>query len=92
MIPIVAYLYSFFSKLLIASQCPDKSEKGIASALKMSSYVTRDYSLALRHFSAAKIAVNLALIKETDLKLKGVNTGNTDDGQLLKELVFRLMH
>jgi DNA polymerase-3 subunit delta len=92
MIPMVAYLYSFFSKLLVASQSVDKSEKGIASVLKMSPYVARDYSLALRQFSASKIVENISLIKETDLKLKGVNANNVDEGQLLKELVYRLMH
>lgn len=91
-IPVVAYLYSFFSKLLAASQLTDKNDKAIASSLKVSPYAVRDYSLALRQFSPLKIIDNISLLKDTDLKLKGVNTGAETDGQLFRELVYRIMH
>lgn len=91
-IPMVAYLYSFFSKVLLASQASDKSEKGLASALKVSPYVIRDYSLALQQFSPDRILRNISLLKEADLKLKGVNTGSTNEGQILRELIYRLIH
>jgi DNA polymerase-3 subunit delta len=89
---VVAYLFSFFSKLLAASQLTDKNDKAIASSLKVSPYAVRDYSLALRQFSPIKIISNISLLKETDLKLKGVNTGAETDGQLFRELVYRIMH
>lgn len=92
MIPIVAYLYSFFSKVLMASQAADKSEKGLASALKVSPYAIRDYSLALQQFPLDLILRNISLLKEADLKLKGVNTGSTTEGQIFRELIYQLMH
>lgn len=92
MILIVAFLYSFFSKLLLATQAADKSEKGLATALKVSPYAIRDYSLALRQYPPVKILDNISLLKETDLKLKGVNSGSADEGQILRELVYRLMN
>lgn len=91
-IPVVAFLFSFFSKLLVASQVNDKSEKSLASVLKVSPYAIRDYSLALRQYPQAKLLNNISLLKETDLKLKGVNSGSETDGQLFRELVYRLMH
>ncbi len=91
MIPAVAYLYSFFSKLLIANHLTDKSDKGLVSELKVSPYAVRDYSLALRRYSSAKVIDSIAYIKEADLKLKGVNTGASDDGQIFRELVWRIM-
>lgn len=91
-IPVVAFLYSFFSKLLIASGAPDKSDKGLLSVLKISPYAIRDYTLALRYYPAPKIAANISYLKETDLKLKGVNAGSADEGQLLRELIYRLMN
>ena len=91
-IPVVAFLYSFFSKLLVASQVADKSEKGIASELKLSPYAVRDYASALRHFPTVKITDNIAALRDADLKLKGVNTGSTEDGQIFRELVWRLLH
>ena len=92
MIPVVAFLYAFFSKLLMASQVADKSEKGLASELKVSPYALRDYTLALRQFPLPKIIDNLASIKDADLKLKGVNTGSADEGQIFRELVWRIMN
>ena len=91
-IPVVAFLFSFFSKLLVASQVPDKNERSLASVLKVSPYAIRDYSLALRQFHASKILENITLLKEADLRLKGVNSGSETDGQLFRELVYRLMH
>jgi DNA polymerase-3 subunit delta len=91
-IPIVAYLYSFFSKLLIASQTTDKSEKGLASELKVSPYAVRDYSMALRQYPLPKIIDSISFIKDADLRSKGVNTGSGGDGQIIRELVWRLMH
>jgi DNA polymerase III subunit delta len=92
MIPVVAFLYSFFSKLLMAAQVADKSEKGLASELKVSPYALRDYTLALRQFPLPKIIDNLASIKDADLRLKGVNTGSADEGQIFRELVWRIMN
>lgn len=92
MIPVVAYLFSFFSKLLAATQAADKSDKGLVSALKISPYSARDYSLALRMYSPDKIIENISSIKEADLKLKGVNSGADTEGQIFRELVYRIMH
>jgi DNA polymerase III subunit delta len=91
-IPAVAYLYSFFSKLLMATQVTDKSEKGIASELKMSPYAARDYTLALRQYHPQKIMDNISSLKEADLKLKGVNVVSSEDGQTFRELIWRLMN
>lgn len=91
-IPVVAFLFSFFSKLLLASQVPDKSDRSLASALKVSPYAVRDYSAALRQFSVGKILHNISALKDADLKLKGVNSGSQTNGQLFRELVYRLMH
>jgi len=88
---LVAFLYSFFSKLLIAHSSSDRSEKGIANALKISPYVVRDYSTALSNYSLPKVINGISLLKQADLKLKGVDSGSEGEGQILKELVFRLM-
>jgi DNA polymerase III subunit delta len=92
MIPVVAYLFSFFSKLLAATQAPDKSDRGLVAALKISPYSAKDYSLALRQYSPEKIIDNISYIKDADLKLKGVNSGSDTEGQIFRELVYRIMH
>lgn len=92
MIPVVAFLYSFFSKLLAATECTDKSDKGLVSSLKISPYAAKDYLYALRQYPAEKIIYAIASLKEADLKLKGVNAGSDSEGQILRELIFRIVY
>ena len=91
-IPVVAYLYSFFSKLLAATQAPDKSDKGLVSAIRISPYAAKDYVLALRQFPPDKIINTISCLKEADLKLKGVNSGSDTEGQIFRELIYRILH
>jgi len=90
-IPMVAVLYSFFSKLLVASTLSDTSDRALVAALKINPFAARDYSAAARRYSTAKIIENISLLKEADLKLKGVNSGSIEESEVLKELIFRLM-
>jgi DNA polymerase-3 subunit delta len=92
MIPVVAFLYSFFSKLLAASQVTDKSDRGLVSALKINPYAAKDYSYALRQYHTEKIIQTLSFLTEADLKLKGVNSGSDTEGQIFRELVYRIIY
>jgi DNA polymerase-3 subunit delta len=92
MIPVVAFLYSFFSKLLAASQSPDKSDKGLVSTLKISPYAAKDYVYALRQYPAEKIIHTISSLKEADLKLKGVNSGSDTEGQIFRELIYHIIY
>lgn len=90
-IPLVAFLYSFFSKLLVAHSTSDRSEKGLVTTLKISPFAVKDYSVALQYYPLNKVIDTITLLKQADLKLKGVDSGSEGEGQILKELVFRLM-
>ena len=90
-IPVVAYLFSFFSKVLAAHSLPDKSERGLLSGLRVSPYAVKEYALAMHRFSLEDLIRNIGLLKRADLKLKGVDTGNEGEGDILKELVFRMI-
>lgn len=90
-IPAVAFLYSLFSRLLTASVLDKKDEKTLISTLKISPFAAKDYSIALRHYSVPKLVNNIRLICEADLKLKGVDSGSASEGDIFRELVFRLM-
>jgi DNA polymerase-3 subunit delta len=90
-IPMVAFLYSFFSKLLIAASLPDKSEKSLVSNLKISPFAAREYSNALRSFSVQQLVAIIRLVKRADLQLKGVDAANQSEGQIVKELVVQIL-
>jgi DNA polymerase-3 subunit delta len=90
-IPLVAFLYSFFSKVLAAHSVGDRSSQGLTSALKISPYAAKDYVAALQRYPQQKTLEIISLLRQADLKLKGVNVGSEGEGQILKELVFRMM-
>lgn len=91
-IPIIATLYSFYSKLLIVYSTNDKSDRNLASVLRVNPYFVKDYITAARSYDIGQVINNIHYIKVADLKSKGVDNISATDGQLLKELVFKLIH
>jgi DNA polymerase-3 subunit delta len=91
MIMIVAVLYGFYAKLFALASASSKGESGAANALKINTYAMKDYTVALNKYPVRKLEECVLLIKEADLKLKGVNAGSSEEGQILKELVLRLL-
>ena len=55
-------------------------------------FFVRQYSEAATNYSFLKLRGILALLREYDLKVKGVNNNSTEDGQVLKELVYKILH
>ncbi len=92
LIMVVAFLFSFYSKLMLLAMASSKNGPDAGNALKISPYAMRDYSIALQKYPLGKLMENVSLLKEADLKLKGLNSGSTAEGQILKELVLRLIH
>ena len=90
-IPCVAFLYAFFSKLLLASTLPDQSVPALTRDLKIPPMAANDYATALKHYRTKQLKDHIGLIKDSDLRLKGFGSPGDDEGQILQELVFRLL-
>jgi DNA polymerase-3 subunit delta len=90
-IPTVAFLYSFFNKIMLSHGVGDRSSQGIAAALKISPYIAKDYLNAAQRYSLPKTLDTLSRLKEADLKLKGVGAGTEGESQILKQLVFCIL-
>ena len=91
-IPIIALLFSFYSKLLLVHQSTDKTERGLATLLKINPFFAKEYRVAAVNYPLAQVIRNIHFLRVADQHAKGVdNTGGTD-GQILKELVYKLMH
>jgi DNA polymerase-3 subunit delta len=63
----------------------------VVSALRISPYAARDYATGLKRFSAAEISRAVDALQRADLKLKGVDAGSASEGQIFRELAFRLV-
>jgi len=91
MVMVMANLNSYFSKVLKYHYLPNKNDA--AKELGVNPYFVKDYETAARTFNLNKTFDIIALLREYDLKSKGVDSsGNTTDGELLKELLFKMIH
>ena len=78
---------------MLAYYSPVKSEQGIADWLGQSTWqVKRNVLPAMRMYSAMKVYEIIGEIRRTDAASKGVGGQKTSDGDLLKELVFQILH
>jgi DNA polymerase-3 subunit delta len=88
----ITNLYFFFSKVLTYQVLTDKSISNVASVLKISPYFVSDYEKAARTFPSGKVVKIISYLREYDVKSKGFGSISADDGDLMKELVFKILH
>lgn len=88
----MSMLYNFFSKILAYHYTADKSQNNLASALKVHPFIIKEYQLAAKNYSARKALNIISLLREYDMKSKGFNNSSTTDAELLKELVYKILH
>ncbi|SMD38923.1 DNA polymerase III, delta subunit [Reichenbachiella faecimaris] len=91
-IPIVANLFSFFNKLLLLHHAKDKSEKHLASLLGVHPFFVKEYIMAAKNYPLAKVVSNVRHLKIADMKSKGIDYPSQPEGEILKELIFNLIH
>lgn len=87
----VTLLHSFFSQLLQYHGLNDHSPKNVASALRISPYFVNEYQTAARNYPMKKVSQIVASLREMDLKGKGVGAYGTSHGDLLKELLMKII-
>jgi DNA polymerase-3 subunit delta len=85
-------LYGYFSKILKFHFLPDKSKFAAAGALGVNSFFVEGYAKAAAVYDTPKLKQIFTYLKECDLKTKGVDNSSIDSGELLKELVFKILH
>ncbi|RZK42999.1 MAG: DNA polymerase III subunit delta [Pedobacter sp.] len=91
MVMIMANLSGYFTKILKYHYLQNKNDA--AKELGVNPYFVKDYENAARTFSLGKTFDIISLLRDYDLKSKGLeSTGNTTDGELLKELLFKVLH
>ncbi|WP_055444631.1 DNA polymerase III subunit delta [Lacinutrix himadriensis] len=92
MVVTVSLLFNFFSQLLHLHGLSDKNPRNVASALKVNPYFVNEYITAARHYPMRKVSEVIATLREFDVKSKGVGSNSVSQGDLLKELLVRIMN
>jgi len=87
-------LFNYFQNLLIAYYCPQKGRPdALAKWLELRSvWAAKDYMTGMRNYTGVKTLQIISKIRELDAKSKGIDNPNTPAGELMKELIFFILH
>ena len=89
----LSLLFNFYSNLMLSYYSPEKTEQGIASWLGLKSpWAARDYLTAMRRYNGVKTMQIIGEIRYADAKSKGISNASMSDGDILRELVFKILH
>lgn len=88
----VSLLNSFFTQLLMYHGLKDKSKMSVAKTLGVNPYFVGDYVSAARNYPMRKVAQIIAFLREADVKSKGVGASGVSQSDILKELLFKMLH
>lgn len=90
---IIGMLVTYFRKILIYHSIENKSDRNlVAQKLGVSPFFINDYTGAARNYNLDKVITIISMMREYDLRSKGARGGSTGNGDLLRELVFKILH
>lgn len=88
----ITVLFSFFSKLLLLHYAKDKSRNALATLLKVHPYFISDYQKASQIYAPSNIIHIISWLREYDVKSKGIGNVSMSHTELLKELIYKILH
>ncbi len=88
----IALLNSFFTQLLQYHGLENKDKFTVAKSLGVNPYFVADYASAAAKYPMRKVSQIIGLLREADMKSKGVGANNLSQSDILKELIFKIMH
>jgi DNA polymerase-3 subunit delta len=88
----IASLFSLFTKILTYHYLTDRSKNNIAAVLKIHPYFVKDYEISAMKYNVSKTIQIISLLRTYDMKTKGFGDVSTEPGDLLKELMYKILH
>jgi DNA polymerase-3 subunit delta len=89
---LMSILFNYFAKLMLYHSLPDKSRNNVASALGVNPFFVQEYEVAAKRYSLEKTAQVISFLRLYDLKMKGVGNTSTPTSELMRELIFKILH
>ncbi len=87
----IGVLFAFFSKLMLYIASKDKSQQNL-NTLGIRPFLLKEYQAAARRFGWNKSRQVVSILREYDMKSKGFNNNSATPGDLLQEMIFKMMH
>lgn len=88
----VVTLFNFFSKLLMYHFIKTKNDREVASIMKVNPFFLKDYKIAAKKYNTKKTAYIISVLREYDVKSKGIGNVSAQPIDLLKEMIFKILH
>jgi len=85
-------LFTHFNRILLVFGNKQSSERELAGILKVNPYFIKEYNIATKNYSLGKIIDIIGYLREADLRSKGVDNDSMEEFQILKELIFKILH
>lgn len=85
-------LYSFFSNLIMYHTMAGQNPKAIQEELRLNYYQAQDMAAAARKYSLKHSTRIISVLREFDLKRKGLGAVNMDETELMTEMVYKILH
>ena len=90
---VLSGLLGYFAKVLQYHWLKGNASTGdIAAAMGINPYFMRDYETAARNFNPGKVIRIIHHLRDYDMRSKGWGAPQTNQGELMKELVFKIVH
>ncbi|MBO7497090.1 MAG: DNA polymerase III subunit delta [Salinivirgaceae bacterium] len=90
-IPDIAVLYGFFTKVMVLHGMRGASSTDLAKALKINPFFVKDYQAAARNYNLTQCASAISILREYDAYSKGIDAPPIGDDELLNEMVFKII-
>jgi DNA polymerase-3 subunit delta len=89
---IIPILFSFYSKLLNFHSIEKKSTQEIMSKMRIPFFAVDEYVIAAKHYPPSKVQDIISWIREANVRVLGIDNYSVNEGELLKELIFKILH
>lgn len=92
LVVVIANVFTFFSRIMRIQFSPSKIPDELAKQLGVHPFAVKELIQASKLYPPKKAASNISILHEYDLKSKGVNNSSASEGELMKELIYKLMN
>ncbi len=92
MVVTTSLVFSFFIQLLKYHGLKDRNPNNVASVLAVSPFFLKDYDVALKNYPMKKVSQIVAILRDIDVKSKGVGANALSNHDLLKEMLIGIFN
>lgn len=91
--PTLALLFNYFSNLMVAYYAPERTENCLAAYLGLKSpWLAKEYIAGMKAYTGVKVMNIITQIRLCDARSKGIGNVSLSPGELLRELVYFILH